>query len=172
MIYLIGVDHIKSQWEYQNGSNKKFVSSFTNILRRHVKRLNVTVVAEEFNQECLDQQDVKISTAQRVAEEFCIKHIFCEPPAKERIKLGILSKEEISQQLFHKELWQIPDDTLEQQLINGNHQKYFAKREQYWLDKIKDLKEKRILFICGRSHIESFKKLLEEHEFKVSILSS
>jgi len=172
MIYLLGVDHIKSQWEYQNGSNKEFVSPFTNILRRHIKGLKVTVIAEELNQESLDQQGVETSTAQKVAEEFCIKHIFCEPSAKERIKLVILSKEEISRQLLHKELWQIPDDTVEQQLINKDHQKYFPKRERFWLDKIMNLKEEIILFICGKSHVESFRKLLEEREFKVTILSS
>ncbi len=170
MIYLIGVDHIKSQWEYQNGSNKTFVSSFTNILRRHIKRVKFTVIAEELNQECLEQQGVQTSTAQKVAEEFCVKHIFCEPPAQERTKLGILSKEEISQQLYQKELWQIPDDSPEQQIINEEHQKYFPKRERFWLDKIKNLKEEIILFICGESHVESFRKLLEEHGFKVTIL--
>jgi len=171
MIYLIGVDHIKSQWEYQNGSNKKFVSAFTDILRRHVKKLEVTVIAEELNRECLDQQGVETSTAQKVAEEFCVKHVFCEPPVEERTKLGILSKEEISRQLHDKELWQIPDDSLEQQLINKDHQKYFPKRERFWLDKIMNLKEEVILFICGKSHVESFRKLLEQHDIKVTVLS-
>ncbi len=131
MIYLIGVEHIKSQWEYQNGSNIEFVSFFTNILRRHIKGLKVTVIAEELNHECLEQQGVEISTAQKVAEEFCVKHIFCEPPVQERTKLGILSKEEISQQLHKKELWQIPDDSPEQQKINDEHKKYFPKRERF-----------------------------------------
>jgi hypothetical protein len=172
MIYLIGIDHIKSQWEYQNGSNKNFVSSFTNILRRHIKGLKVTVIAEELNQECLDQQGVATSTAQKVAEEFCLKHVFCEPPVGERTKLGILSKEEISRQLYHKELWLIPDDSLEQQLINEEHQKYFPKRERFWLDKIENLKEEIILFICGKSHVERFKKLLEGRGVKITVLSN
>src|SRR5512136_2178469 len=99
MIFLIGVNHIKSQWEYQDGSNKKFVSSFTNILRRHIKELRITVIAEELNQECLDQQGVEMSTAEKVAKESCIKHNFCEPSVQARKKLGILSREEISRQL-------------------------------------------------------------------------
>ena len=172
MIYLIGVEHIKSQWEYQDGSNRQFVSCFTDILRRHIKELKVTVIGEELNHECLEQQDVETSTAQKIGEEFCVKHIFCEPSAQDRIKLGILSKEEISEQLYKKELWQIPDDSPEQQIINEEHRKYFPKRERFWLDKIKNFQEEIILFICGKSHVDSFGKLLEEHRFKVTILSN
>lgn len=99
------------------------------------------------------------------------KHIFYEPLAQERAKLGVLSKEEISQQLYQKELWQIPDDNLEQKIIDKEHQSYFTKRERFWLDKIRDLKEEVILFICGKSHVEGFKKVLEEYGLKVIILS-
>jgi hypothetical protein len=113
-----------------------------------------------------------MSTAQKVAEELCVKHIFCEPLVQERARLAILSKEEISLQLYHKELWQIPDDSLEQQIINQEHQKYFQKRERFWMDKIKNLREEIILFICGKSHVESFRNLLEESGFKVTSLSN
>jgi hypothetical protein len=172
MIYLIGVDHIKSQWEYQDGSNTQFVSCFTNTLRTYIKELKVTIIGEELNHEILEQQGVERSTAQIIAEEFCLKHIFCEPSAQERIRLGILSKEEISQQLYKKELWQIPDDNPEQQIINEEHQKYFSKRERFWLDKIKDCKEEIILFIYGKSHVGTFRKLLEDNTVKVAILAN
>ena len=172
MIYLIGVEHAKSQWEYQDSSNKRFVSSFINIIRRHIKELKVTVIAEELNEDCLEQQGVEKSTAQKVAQEFNIRHIFCEPSAREIKELGILSKEEICQQLYHKELWQISDNSLEQQKIDEEHEKYFPKRELFWLDKMKNLKKEIVLFICGKSHVESFRKLLEEYGFKVTILSN
>lgn len=171
MIYLIGVEHNKTQWEYQDGSNKKFVSFFTDNIRRHIKKLNITVIAEELNQECLEQQNVDKSTAQKIAEEFRIKHVFCEPPALERNRLGILSPVEISLQMFHKELWQIVDNSPEQRLINEEHEKHFSKREQFWFDKIVDLKEQNILFICGKDHTKRFKKLVEGHEFKTTVLS-
>ena len=171
MIYLVGVEHIKSQWQYQNGSNENAVAAFTNSLRRHIKRFDIAVIAEELSGECLEQQGVSRSTAQTVAQEFHIKHVFCEPSAMERKDLGILSPEEISGQLFpNKPYWQIPEDSPEQQQINEEIRKLFSKREEFWLTKIKHLRKENVIFICGKSHVESFSNLLEQNGFEISIL--
>jgi hypothetical protein len=172
MIYLVGVEHTKSQWQYQNGSNKNAVAAFTNSLRRHIKRFGIAIIAEELSEECLEQQGVSRSTAQTVAQELNINHVFCEPSAWEREDFEILSAEEMSVRLFpNKPYWQIPEDSPDQQQINEEIRKLFPKREEFWLSKIRHLRKENIIFICGKSHVESFRKLLEQNGFGISILS-
>jgi len=171
MIYLVGVEHTKSQWQYRNGSNENVVAGFTHFLRKHIKQFHIGVIAEELSEECLEQQGVSKSTAQTVAQEFHIKHLFCEPSAIERKDLGILSPEEISAQLFpNKPYWQIPEDSHEQQQIIEESRRLFPKRETFWLSKIKHLRKENVIFICGKSHVERFRKLLQDNGFEISIL--
>ena len=46
------------------------------------------------------------------------------------------------------------------------------KREQVWLERIQDLKNSKILFICGSLHLNTFKNLLENSDIKTDILSN
>src|SRR4030042_2870923 len=167
MIYLVGVEHTNSQWQYQNGSNKNSVAGFTNFLRSNIRLFDIRVIAEELSEECLEQQGVNRSTAQKVAQEFHIQHLFCEPSVMERKDLGILSPEEISEKLFPNKLyWKIPEDSFEQQQINEEIRKLFPKRENFWLSKINHLRKENVIFICGKSHVKSFGNLLEENGFE------
>ncbi len=45
------------------------------------------------------------------------------------------------------------------------------KREQVWLERIQDLNNSKILFICGSLHLNTFKNLLENSNIKTDILS-
>jgi hypothetical protein len=150
MIYLIGVEHNKVQWKYEDGSNETFVYSFANSIKKHIKNLKVTVITEDLSEDVLEQQNVSKSTAQIVAREFPIKHIFCDPSKKEREDLGIPSYNEVSVEEFRRSS--------------------FPKIERFWLNSIIDLKGETILFICGKNHVENFKGLLEENGFRVTIL--
>lgn len=44
-------------------------------------------------------------------------------------------------------------------------------REREWLNRLQDLSERNVLFICGNSHLQSFSQLLTEKGFEVRILS-
>jgi hypothetical protein len=170
LIHIIGVEHNKTQWEYENGSNTKHVFSFANSVRQHIKKLNVAVIAEELSEDVLKEQSVENSTAQKLAQEFNIKHVFCDATRKERKDLGVPCYDEISLNLFSKPYLEIANNSPEEKRIIEEYRKYFPKIERYWLTKIKDLRKYNILFICGKSHVPSFKNLLEEHDFAVSIL--
>ena len=41
------------------------------------------------------------------------------------------------------------------------------KRERFWLSKIADCKQKRVLFVCGDDHFDAFAQLLESNGFNV-----
>ncbi len=44
-------------------------------------------------------------------------------------------------------------------------------REWGWLNRLQDLSRTNVLFICGSSHLQSFRQLLIENGFEVRILS-
>ncbi|KKR84826.1 MAG: hypothetical protein UU32_C0043G0002 [Candidatus Woesebacteria bacterium GW2011_GWB1_41_10] len=44
---------------------------------------------------------------------------------------------------------------------------YWPIREKYWLAQIHNIIAKNIIFICGFSHLESFKSILTENGYKV-----
>ena len=46
-----------------------------------------------------------------------------------------------------------------------------AKRECYWLGRIKSSEHLRVLFVCGSEHLSSFKDLLENCGYEASELS-
>lgn len=152
MIYLVGVEHLKAQWIDEYESNAHFVYLFMNSLRHDVKKFKVEIIAEELNEEELTGYNVSKSSSSgyQIARECEIGHIFCDPNLKEREALSIPA----------------PPYTSEQ-----NRKNDFQKRELFWLNKIIHLKGTPVVFICGRNHIESFRRLLEENGFKVTVLS-
>jgi len=152
MVYLVGVEHLKTQWIDEYESNARFVSLFINSLRQDVKKFKVEVIADELNEDELAGYNVSKSSSSGyiVAREYQIEHIFCDPNLREREDLSIPA----------------PPYTSEQ-----NRKSDFQKRERFWLDKIIYLKEKPVVFICGRNHVESFRHLLEANGFWVTVLS-
>jgi hypothetical protein len=47
----------------------------------------------------------------------------------------------------------------------------FPKREKVWLERIADLKDSNVLFICGNKHVQSFSALLRSSGFKCEVIS-
>ena len=45
----------------------------------------------------------------------------------------------------------------------------FERREMYWLNQIRDLRNERVLFILGDDHLESFAHLLQQSGIAVSV---
>jgi hypothetical protein len=44
-------------------------------------------------------------------------------------------------------------------------------REHYWLERVKESKSKRLIFVCGDDHLISFSKLLEQAGYLVEVKS-
>ena len=163
MVYLIAVDH---EVQYLDSDSS---SSFSQFLEQKVKQLGVTLIAEELSQEAVvKQKKVKIntigSTAHHVAEITRIEHRFCDPNNSERESLGIPTTRDIRRKLGLKAGQDEPK-------VEREKRKYWPKREQFWLDKIIDRVEEKLIFVCGADHIKSFKSLLESINCNVEILS-
>lgn len=169
MVYLIGVDH---KVQYTNDyTDVLLVESFAQYLKGQAKRLKVTLIAEEFNQEAISKSKAKACTARDVAKKLGIEHRFCDPDCSEREAVGIPSRHKIREQLGLPPF--VKDEQLEEQekRISEEEKKYWDKREQFWFHKIKDKLHERIIFICGDAHLESFRSLLNNGGYEVKILS-
>lgn len=172
MIYLIGVDH-KIQHNGIGCADLSLRNKFSAFLKDKIQEYGITLLAEEFNEDCL--KNLKdIATIKNVAEELKIEHRFCELSENERKVRKILSPSEIySEKLnIHSYSGLKPNLNKEQgEIFDKEMEKSFLQRETEWFCKISDcLNTKNILFICGSDHLESFLLLLNSRQCKVKIL--
>jgi hypothetical protein len=98
-----------------------------------------------------------------LAEEFSE-----EAKMKWRVSESILEKLGKTEGIEHR----FCDPTSIEKNENGIENDDNDKREQFWLSRIKDCKDRNVLFVCGSKHVESFRKKLitagfvVEHESK------
>jgi hypothetical protein len=68
----------------------EILEEFWEYLAAKIKELNITLIAEEFNEEFLyDVLGATEGTAETAAAESGISHLYCDPDAAEREALGI-----------------------------------------------------------------------------------
>lgn len=183
MIYIIGVDH--SVQHLENPDTVRLANHFKKYLKGIVELLRIDVIAEEFSKHCL--HSTIHSVAESLALEIGIEHRYCDPSPEERVKLGIPSKQEIERLVKEKLMLndsrplssiKIEDEVkgdgkLALQIVKTKEcieKKHWPKREKFWYEKILDIKDKNVLFICGASHVESFYNLLSEKGKQVNII--
>ncbi len=87
MIYITGIDHLL---QYNGPVPPELLEEFKGYLAAKIKDLNITLIAEEFNEEFLyDVFGATEGTAETAAAESGISHLYCDPDAAEREALGI-----------------------------------------------------------------------------------
>jgi hypothetical protein len=178
MVYLIGVnDHMvqcTSDWMdmlYERMFGRRLVeelrlsrTQFAQHLKEQAKKLKITLIAEEANEEKLCEYKAKTCTGRDISKELGIEHRFCDPNSSERKNLGIPSEYEIKERLCFK--------IGHSDEVNKLNEKYWPRREQFWFNKIRDKIDEPIVFICGSVHLESFKLLLTDEGCRAKILST
>ena len=162
MIYIIGIHH---EIQYWDGSDSPFLIS----LRNWGSMLDLSVIAEELNEEAIAKQETfrkqsLASVAQKAASILNLEHRFCDPNTSQRADLKILTISEVRKNLGLR----VGQD--EGLVEKEEMQRYWPLREKFWLDRIKDKSEEGILFICGVSHVERFLSLLEANGMKSVVL--
>jgi hypothetical protein len=90
MIYLVGVDH---QIQYR-GSNmtperEEATRAFKEFIVAKSKQLNVSLIAEEFNEDVVKRNHASSVTLMEVASQLGIDHRFSDPTVQQRKDLGI-----------------------------------------------------------------------------------
>ena len=170
LVYLIGVDHamqFKHPWSQMVGGEPEGVGKkreeFKAYVAEMIDKLGIEILAEEFStrqayaegevafrrkvaaelEETAPEPLIWKTVLEQLGEDKGIAHRFCDPDAKEREALGI----EVDSKKATESDWR--------------------KREQFWLSKIENCKHKRVLFVCGDNHYDTFAQLLESSGFNV-----
>ena len=166
MLYIVGTGH-----HYQFGTGARFGQdcctepderAFAQMLRDLIATVGGEVLAEELNQQALEEVGKTISVMQRIATEASAPHIFCEPDRAERVKLGIKDENEIRISAFPRSL----DEALVQSLAADS----WRRREQEWLLRLDAVKSKNVILVCGANHIATFVPLAQEQGFDCKVM--
>jgi hypothetical protein len=169
MVYLIQVSDHNIQHNGNGSANVRLRDKFSDFLKKKVLDLNIVLIGEEFNEDALKGSKGNISTVKNIAEELKIKHRFCEPSIEERKLKNILSRSEILSKKLNIKIEKRLNES-EQKILDEEQEKSFAAREEIWFEKIKDVLDKNIGFVCGLSHIQRFRLLLNNKGYKTEIL--
>jgi hypothetical protein len=118
-------------------------------------------IAEELNEQALQEVGSDASVPQLLARELNIPHLFCDPDRTERLALGIRDENSIRISAFPKDL----DEESVRILIDES----WKRREEEWIRRLRGLAVSRLVFVCGADHISTFAPLATEHGFQVSV---
>jgi hypothetical protein len=131
------------------------------MLAKIVRDVGADWVAEEYSKEA-EEESKRLSLTRGVAAETGAKHRFCDPPQGERRQIGYVGQQELHLYIsMHDPDWNISNDEARRKSWTLDIGKYFERREKFWLDRIADLKERAVVFVCGEAHVDTFGKLLE-----------
>jgi hypothetical protein len=167
MFYLIGICHC-IQFDGKCTLNREFISYLSEVVNKY----RIEVIAEESSEDSLKKWSIDKTSVQKFSEDHVLKYIACDPNIDERKVLGIRSDEEIRSEkglpkiLNHEQL-----NTLDQEKIRD-----FPKREEFWLNKIKEYSTRPVIFICGSMHLnntlrpDGFERLLSNNNLKYRLL--
>ncbi len=166
MIYIIGVDHLV---QYNGPVPEHLRLQFVQYLVEIIQNLKINLIAEEFSRESLaDVYGATECSAVNAAAQCGIKHRYCDPEEKERKELGIPYYFDVMETVKRKYNIQeklIIDNDLRKRIEDetGSIVKSFWDiRERFWVDKIKDIIDENIIFICGHEHAERLSKHLND----------
>ena len=160
-IHLIGVHHTNAQSSQSGHAETDTQRSYVDMLAKIVREVGAEWVAEEYSKEA-EEESERLSLTPGVAAETGVEHRFCDPTMKERRQIGYVGQQELHQYIaMHDPDWNISNDEARRKSWALDIGKYFGRRENFWLDRIADLKERTVVFVCGEAHVDTFGKRLE-----------
>ena len=144
LVYLIGGNHAV-QFESQTfgESVHKKREAFKAHVAEVIDTLDLEILAEEFSEDAKKVWRVNETVLEHLAKTKSIDYRPCDPTSSEKEGRGI----EVDPR---KETDSDRD-----------------KRRRFWLSKIADCQDRRVLFVCGDKHYDSFAQLLETNGFNV-----
>ncbi len=90
VIYCVGVDHqVQHNGPTMIPEREKAMAQFSLFVESKAKTLNVTLLAEEFNEDAMKDSCASESTVRAIAKQLGIRHLFCDPTRAQRKERGI-----------------------------------------------------------------------------------
>ncbi len=175
MFHLIGVAHrvqAQKKGEELSADQKEFVKR----LGDAIKAIKPVLVAEEFSEHALrklskDNGTEFESVTRTVAESCGVEYRGCDPDDAARKKMGYVEGSDIALRLAMSD----DGNGLSNAEINDRGfatevAKYWPLREAFWLDQLRDVLEREVVFVCGDAHIESFREVLKRNKVDSDVL--
>jgi len=165
MVHLIGVAHEAQA----SGSGKPETDAqalYAGVLERTVLAIHPRVVAEEYNEEA-EQENKMRSIGKLIAGTLAVEHRFCDANKAERQQIGYIGPQELHLQIsMHDRDWNISNQEAQAKGWAICIGRYFAIRERFWLEKLRDVLDHELVFVLGDGHVDSFTKLLADDGIK------
>jgi hypothetical protein len=144
---------------------------YCSILEGMIAALKPAAVAEEFNQELLDQHNGAESLLLCKTKDFesrtltKIEHIFAEPDLAEKNAKGYKSEAKIKAILAANMHSEPASKQIMAHMIAHQH----PIRERIWLEKIQGHLNGDMLFVCGDIHLYTFRRFLRKHGIRCRV---
>lgn len=164
MFYLIGAAH-RVQSKPKNSDDSEDQEAFRACLRDAIGRTRPFLVAEEFSTHALtkarkyDEAEHE-SITRAVADSLAVAHRFCDPGPEDRKRIGYVEGGELFMPMVMADQDGLSNEQIETIAFATEVAKYWPLREKFWLDQLGDVLDKRVIFICGDAHLESFQQLV------------
>lgn len=128
------------------------------------------LVAEEYSEEA-EEDKKRRSIAKPIATAIGIEHRFCDATKAERKQIGYVGTQELHLTIpMHDPNWNISNEEAEAKAWAICIGRYFAIREKFWLEKIRDVAHQDVVFVLGDGHIDSFAKLLADEGIRSKLV--
>jgi hypothetical protein len=174
MVYVIGVDHLV---QYDGPVPESIRIEFRSYIIEECREYSIDIIAEEFSEEAL--RDIYHATAETALEAsriLGIEHRYCDPEEKELMALGIpyfgelldKAKSELNAPLSYLMDGEIRKKV--EEYAAAMAKTYWRKREEFWYERLRDVCDMNVLFICGHEHGERFISVLDAHGCKSIIV--
>ncbi len=167
MVYIIGVDHLV---QYDGPVPEPVRLEFRSYIIDVCRDYDIHVIAEEFSEESLhDVYHATSATALDASRILEIHHRYCDPGEKELEALGIPYFGELLERAKAK--YDAPSSYIMDRELREkvNHyatemaKSYWRKREEYWFERLRDVLDLNVLFICGHEHAKRFMSVIADH---------
>ena len=161
LLYIIGTDH-----KYQHRSSKLTDiqhEGFEMHIGQIVVERKIALLAEENNEQAVQENGLAKSSIQNLAEIFSIPHLFCEMDRESRAENGMEQEKGIRISGFMKNL---TEDEIERKI-----QESYRNREAHWIKCILERDIWPTLFICGANHAIPFQELVLRSHVSPLLLS-
>jgi hypothetical protein len=164
---LVGLDDHKFQVD-DGQSTSKEIESFRSLVRTVCKEFRAQAVAEEFCEERVKQRNSEKSVCLQEACSLNLHHRYCDPDTLKREQLGIRDRADVQHELQLERREQNPP----KEKLHAAYRKEDEKRERCWLEELRSLDVWPVVFVCGASHVEWFRQLLENEGLSCEVIVS
>jgi hypothetical protein len=161
MIHLIGLAH-EAQASGSGEPETDAQRHYAYLLGNTILAVRPRLIAEEYSMES-EQDNKRRSIGWQIAAALGVEHRFCDPTKAERRQIGYFGPQELQRQIFmHDANWNISNEEAQAKGWAICIGRYFAIRERFWLEKLRDVVEQELVFVLGDGHVDSFTKLLAD----------